>query len=70
MTTTTSTTISKQARYDVVKKFTSEYRRGMGMSKEIVMDNLTWEEANIQKDMMNMYHLDDTVACFYIESSR
>jgi hypothetical protein len=69
MTTTTCTTISKQARYDVVKKFTSEYRRGMGMSKEIVMYNLTWEEANIQKDMMNMYHLDDTVACFYIETS-
>jgi len=67
--TTTTTAITKETRYDIVKKFTSEYRRGMGISKEIVMDNLSWEEANIQKDMMNMYHLDDTVACFYIETS-
>lgn len=62
--------MSTEARYDVVKAFTSEYKRGMGVSKETVMHDLSWEEANIQKDMMNAYHLDDTIRCFYIESSR
>jgi hypothetical protein len=58
------------AKYDVVKKFTTDYRMGMGRSKEIVEYNLTWDNAVIQKDMMNMYHLDETIECFYIESSR
>jgi len=62
--------VAKEARYDVVKLFTTEYKRGMGRSKEIVLDNLNWEEANIHKDMMNIYHLDDTIQHFYIESSR
>jgi len=70
MTQSTSTTIAKETRYDVVKKFTNEYRRGMGISTEIVLHDLTWDKANIHKDIMNMYHLDDTTACFYIESSR
>jgi hypothetical protein len=60
----------KEARYDVGKLFTTEYRIGMGMSKEIVFDNLSWEEASTQKDLMNMYHLDDTIQHFYIETSR
>ena len=61
---------SKEVKYDVVKLFTTEYRRGMGRSKEIVLDNLTWEEANIHKDAMNIYQLDDTIQHYYIESSR
>ena len=59
-----------EAKYDVVKKFTTEYRIGMGRSKEIVIHDLTWEQAEIEKDSMNMYHLDETIECFYIESSR
>ena len=58
-----------EARYDVVKKFTSEYKIGMGISKEIVLFNLSWDEANIHKDAMNIYQLDDTIQHYYIESS-
>ena len=61
---------SSQARYDVVRKFTSEYARGMGRRYERVVLNLTWEQAEIEKNNMNMYHLDDCTDCFYIEASR
>jgi hypothetical protein len=60
---------SNDVKYNVVKKFTTEYKMGMGMSKEIVLYNLTWDEANILKDSMNLYQLDETVDCYYIETS-
>lgn len=62
--------IVKEARYDVVKKFTIDYKMGMGRSKEIVLHNLSWDEANIHKDIMNLNQLDDTIEYFYIEPSR
>lgn len=61
---------SSQAKYDVVRKFVKEYARGMGIRCEIVVFDLTWEEAEIQKDNMNMYHLDDCTDYFYIEASK
>jgi hypothetical protein len=57
------------AMYDVVRKFTSEYARGMGIRYERVLFNLTWEEAELQKDLMNLYHGDDCTEYFYIEPS-
>jgi hypothetical protein len=61
---------TNEAKYDVVRKFSADYRMGMGRSKEIMIYNLTWDEANQHKDCMNMYQLDDCTECFYIESSR
>ena len=56
----------KEARYDVVRKFTSEYAQGMGMRYERVIFNLSWEQANNEKENMNLYHLDDCTDCFFI----
>jgi len=56
-------------KYDIVIKYTKEYRLGMAVSNEIVITGLSWEEANIQKDNMNLYHLDDRIDCYYIETS-
>ena len=58
-----------EARYDVVRKFVTEYSIGMGQKYERIMFNLTWSEAEEHKDMMNMYHLDDCTECFYIEAT-
>lgn len=58
-----------EAKYDVIRKFVSEFRIGMGKSKEIVLRNLSWDEANIHKDTMNLYQLDDCTEYFYIEAS-
>jgi hypothetical protein len=58
------------ARYDVVRKFVPEYVVGMGRKYERVMLNLSWEDANQQKDMMNLYHLDECTDYFYIEASQ
>ena len=55
--------------YDVVKLFTTEYKIGNGISKETVLFDLTWDEANIHKDNLNIYQLDDTIQYYYIESS-
>ena len=68
-TTTNTLTKSNEARYDVVRKFVKEYAVGMGRSKERVMYDLSWDEAEAHKDSMNMYHLDDCTEYFYIESA-
>ena len=57
-----------EPKYNVVKKFTNEYVRGMGVKSEIVDFNLTWDNAVQVKDMHNLYHLDDTTECYTIES--
>lgn len=59
-----------QARYDVVRKFTTEYAMGMGRRYERVMFNLSWEEAETQKEMMNLYHLDECTEYFFTEYSK
>ena len=61
---------SSQAKYDVVRKFTSDYAMGMGIRYERVVFNLTWEQAENEKDNMNMYHLNDCTDCFFIEASK
>ena len=68
-TNTNTLTKSNEARYDVVKKFVKEYAIGMGISKERVMYDLTWDEAEQHKNDMNMCHLDDCTEYFYIESA-
>ena len=60
---------SNQVRYDVVRKFVSEYARGMGIRFERVVLNLTWDEAVQYKDNMNLYQLDDVTEYFYIETT-
>ncbi len=57
-------------RYDVVRKFDSEYAMEIGKRYERVLFNLSWEDAETEKNNMNLYHLDDLTACFYIEQSR
>ncbi len=59
-----------EAKYDVIRKFVYEFRIGMGKSKEIVLRNLSWDEANMHKDEMNLYQLDDCTEYFYIEASK
>jgi len=54
-----------EARYDVIRKFVVEYRIGMGRSYEITMSNLTWDEAEAHKDLLNMYQLDDCTEYYY-----
>jgi hypothetical protein len=61
---------SNEARYDVVRKFVSEYARGMGIRFERVVLNLTWDEAVQYKDNMNLCQLDDCTEYYYIESSK
>ncbi len=56
-------------KYDVVKKFTNEYKRGMGVAEEIVEYNLSWEQAVGLKDTYNLNYLDDTTECYYIKAS-
>lgn len=59
-----------EARYDVVRKFVKEYAIGMGQRYERVEFNLTWEQANIVKDNMNLSQIDDLTDYFYIEPSK
>lgn len=59
-----------EVRYDVVRKFVKEYAIGMGQRYEIVDFNLTWEQANIVKDNMNLSQIDDLTEYFYIEPSK
>ena len=54
--------------YNVVKKYTNEYARGMGVKTEIIDYNLSWEDATMIKDSKNLYFLDDCTECYYIES--
>jgi uncharacterized protein (DUF3820 family) len=68
-TTINTLTKSNEARYDVVRKFVKEYAIGMGRSKERVMYDLSWDEAEAHKNNMNMYQLDDCTEYFYIESA-
>ena len=56
-----------EARYDVIRKFTKEYGIGMGIYKEIEISNLSWDEAEAHKDMLNLYHLDETTEYYYTE---
>lgn len=56
-----------EARYDVIRKYTTEYGIGMGIYKEIEISNLTWDEAEAYKDMLNLYHLDETTQYYYTE---
>lgn len=57
----------KEVKYNVVKKFTNDYRLGMGISSEVVEYGLTWDDAVALKDAYNLNHLDDTIECFYIQ---
>jgi hypothetical protein len=59
-----------EARYDVVRKFVIEYAIGMGKRYERVLFNLTWEQAEEEKNLMNLMHLDDCTEYFYIESTK
>jgi hypothetical protein len=59
-----------EAKYDVIRKFVYEFRIGMGKSKEIVLRNLSWDEANMHKDEMNLCKIDDCTDYFYIQPSR
>ena len=65
-----TTTTSNGARYDVVKWYTSEYRSAWGITKEVEVYNLSWDEAEEQKNLLNMFHLDDTIKCFGIENRK
>jgi hypothetical protein len=56
---------SNEARYDVVRKFVREYARGMGVQYEVVIVDLCFQEAEVHKDMMNIYELDDTTDYFF-----
>ena len=56
-------------KYNVVKKYTNEYVRGMGVKTEITDYNLSWEDATMIKDNNNLYFLDDCTECYYIEAS-
>jgi hypothetical protein len=68
--TSSTTTTSNEARYDVVKWYTSEYRSAFGITKEVEVYNLSWDEAEEQKNLLNLFHLDDTIKCFGIENRR
>jgi hypothetical protein len=57
----------KEVKYDVVRLLEYPIR---GISREIVEYNLSWEDAVKQKDLMNLYHLDDCTKSYYIEKSR
>lgn len=65
----TKPTDNWNGKYNVVKKFTNEYKRGMGVAEEIVEYNLSWEDATMLKDTNNLYQLDDTAECYYIKAS-
>ena len=58
--------MKQEAKYDIVRKYVKEYALGMCKSYEIEITNLTWDEAQVQKDMLNIYHLDDITDYFYI----
>ena len=61
---------TNEARYDVVRKFVSDFAMGMGIQYERIMFNLTWDEAEQYKQEMNLYHLDDCTEYYYIESTQ
>ena len=52
--------------YDVVRKYVKDYANAMTKQYDIEMSNLTWDEAQIQKDNLNMYHLDDITQYYFI----
>ena len=62
--------MKNETKYDVVRKFVREYAIGMGIYKEIVIHNLTWNDAEQEKNNMNLNHLDDCTEYFYIENSK
>jgi hypothetical protein len=61
---------SNEAKYDIVRKFVTEYAMGMGKRYERVLFNLTWQDAETLKEQYNLYHLDDCTAYFFIEPTR
>jgi hypothetical protein len=60
----------KEPRYNVVRKFTSEYAKGMGIRYERVAFNLSLADADNEKENMNLYHLDDCTDYFFVELSK
>ena len=60
----------KEPRYNVVRKFTNEYAKGMGIRYERVAFNLSLADADKEKENMNLYHLDDCTDYFFVELSK
>lgn len=61
---------NNEARYDVVRKYTHEYGMGMGIWREVEVENLSWNEAEQEKNNLNMGYLDDITECYYIENRK
>ena len=59
--------VPAEPKYKLVRKFVAEYRLGMGRAKEVIFENLSWQQANEYKDMYNLSYLDDLTDYFYIE---
>jgi hypothetical protein len=60
---------SNEARYDVVRKFVREYARGTGRQYEVVIVDLCFQEAEVHKDSMNIYEIDDATDYFFVAPS-
>jgi hypothetical protein len=60
----------ENVKYNVVRKFTKEYVRGVGVSSEIVFKNLTLDEANACKDEYNMNWMDACTDYYYVECAK
>jgi hypothetical protein len=61
---------STEVKYDVVRKFVSEYIIGMGKRYEIVMEGLSFEDAEQYKDAMNIHELNDITDYFFVQYSK
>lgn len=57
-------------KYDIIRKYVKDYANAMTKQYDIEMSNLTWEEAQIHKDNLNIYHLDDITEYFYINQTQ
>ena len=57
-------------KYNVIRKFVRDYVRGMGVKYEVMQYDLTWEEAQIQAEILNLCEMNDLTECYYIEASK
>jgi hypothetical protein len=60
----------KSYKYDVIRFFTDDYRMAFGQKFEIMFFNLSWDEAEAQKNLLNLYQLDDTTKFFGTDYSK
>ena len=55
--------------YNVIRKYERDYANAMGVSKQIEESNLSWEQAKIVCENLNICYINDITDYFFNESA-